>query len=145
METITAWGHPRIRAKHPTTLMITKDEEVGPKGDCIVAVAADKGARDLSEALKRAIRAGHKVRVTFKVGSTAEVIHGFGHSALTFMHPTDLVIRKSGFTCGRTLAIGADKAAADLSEPFRTRLQGPGAETRVLIDILVYRSSSGSI
>lgn len=144
-ETITARGHPRIRAKHPTTLMITKDREVGPRGDCIVAVAADKGAADLGGALKRAIRSGCPVRITLEVGYIKEIIHGLGHPALALRHPTDLVIRKSRFTCGRTLAIGADKAAVDLSESFVAHLRDPTAEITMLIEALSYRSSSGNI
>ena len=136
METILARGHPQIKARHPTTLMITKDREVGPRGDCIVAVAADKSAKDLSETLKQAIRAGHEVRVTLKVGDIVEVIHGLGHPALALKHPTDLVIRKSRFTCGRTLAIEADKAAGDLSRTFVAGLRDPAAEIRILVEVL---------
>lgn len=125
--------------------MITRDREVGPRGDCIVAVAANKGASDLGEALKRAIRSGCPVRITLEAGGVKEIIHGSGHSALILKHPTDLVIRKSRFTCKRTLAICADKAAVDLSEPFVARLRDPAAEIRVLIEVLSYRSSSGNI
>jgi len=136
METILARGHPRIKARHPTTLMITKDEEVGPKGDCIVAVGADKSAKDLGETMKQAIRAGHKVRVTLKVGDIAEVIHGLGHPALSLKHPTDIVIRKSRFMCGRTLAIEADKAAGDLSRTFVAGLRDPAVEIQILVEVL---------
>ena len=136
MEKILARGHPQIKARHPTTLMITKDRAVGPRGDCIVAVAANKSARDLSETLKQAIRAGRKVRITLKMGDIAEVIHGLGHSALTFKHPTDLVIRKSRFTCGRTLAIEADKAAGDLSRTFVAGLRDPAVEIQILVEVL---------
>jgi len=136
METILARGHPQIKARHPTTLMITKDEEVGPRGDCIVAVGADKSAEDLSETMKQAIRAGHKVRVTLKVRDIAEVIRGLGHPALALKHPTDIVIRKSRFTCGRTLAIKADKAASDLSRTFVAGLRDPAAEIRILVEVL---------
>lgn len=136
VEKILARGHPQIKARHPTTLMITKDKEVGPRGDCIVAVAADKGAKDLSETLKQAVRAGHKVRVTLEVGDIAEMIYGLGYPALTLKHPTDLVIRKSRFTCGRTLVIEADKAAGDLSRTFVAGLRDPAAEVRISIEVL---------
>jgi len=136
METILARGHPRIKARHPTTLMITKDREVGPRGDCIVAVAADKSAKDLSEIMKQATRAGHKVRITLKVGGVVEVIRGIGHPALTFKHPKDLVIRKSRFTCGRTLAIEADKAAGDLPRTFVAGLRDPAAEIQISVEVL---------
>jgi hypothetical protein len=136
VEVLRARGHPRITAIHPTTLMITKEEEVGPKGDCIVAVGADKGAKDLSGTLKRAIRAGRRVRVTLKVGATAEVIQGFGDPGLAQENPTDIVIRKSRFTCGRTVAIEADKAAGDLSRNFVSLLLDPAAEIQVSIEVL---------
>ena len=145
METVMARGHLRIKAGHPTTLMITKDKEVGPRGDCIVAVSADKGAADLSESLRRAIRSGCLVHISLEAGGVKEIIHGLGHPALILKHPTDLVIRKSGFTCGRTLAIGADKAAVDLSESFVAHLRNPTAEITILIEALCYRSSSGNI
>jgi hypothetical protein len=116
--------------------MITKGEEVGPNGDCIVAVGADKGAKDLSEALKMAIRAGRAVRLTLSVGDVVEVIQGFGDQDLTQEDPQDIVIRKSRFTCGRTVLIEADKAARDLSRDFVSRLLRPDAEVQVAIEVL---------
>lgn len=136
VEVLRARGHPRITARHPATLMITREKEVGPKGDCIVAVGADKGAKDLSGALKRAIRAGRRVRVTLRVGDVAEVIQGFGDPRLGQENPKDIVIRKSRFTCGRTVAIKADKAASDLSRDFVSRLLDPAAEIQVSIEAL---------
>ena len=41
-------------------------------------------------------------------------IVGFGHENLTLTHPTDIVCRKSDYTCSRTLMINANKAARDL-------------------------------
>lgn len=130
-----ARGHPRIKATHLTTMMITKDSEVGPKGDCIVAVAADKGAKELSETFKRAAKAGRKFRITLEVNGIKEAVHGLGHQALTLTHPTDLVIRKSKFTCCRTLVINADKAAADLPRGLVARLRDPAARVRILIEV----------
>ena len=51
-EFITAFGHKNVRATHRTTLEITKDEELSVRGDCIVAVAADKGFFDLKPKFK---------------------------------------------------------------------------------------------
>jgi hypothetical protein len=136
VEVFRARGHPQITARHPTTLMITKDGEVGPKGDCIVAVGAEKGAKDLSGAIKRAIRAGRRVRVTLRVGDAVEVIQGFGDPGLAQENPSDIVIRKSRFTCERTIAIEADMAAGDLSRNFVSRLLDPDVEIQVAIEVL---------
>ena len=135
VEVITAKGHPRITAKHPTTLMITKDDEVGPKGDCIVGVAANKGAVELSGELKSTLRSGAAVNITIEAGGEMEEVHAFGHQLLTLVHPKDLVIRKSRFTCDRTLAVGADKAAMDLSRALVTKLRDPSTKVKVTIEV----------
>jgi len=135
IESLTAKGHPLVKATHPTTLMITKDREIGPRGDCIVAVAADKAVADLGHVFKMSIRAGRPVKVTFKVGDALFVANGFGHPDLVLNHKTDIVIRKSAFKCGRTLAIKASKAAADMPRDLVSRLRDPA--TKVLISIEV--------
>jgi len=134
VEVITAKGHPRITARHPTTLMITKDEEVGPRGDCIIAVAASRGAAEFSYDFKKAVMSGAAVTITIEVGGRVEKVHAFGHPSLTLEHPTDLVVRKSKFICGRTLAVRADKAAAGLSRSFVGKLQSP-MSVRVVIAV----------
>lgn len=133
-EIIIARGHAQVKATHPTTLMITKDEEIGPRGDCIVAVAADKGAADLSEALKRTIRSNCIVSIMLEAGGVAETICGMGHPDLTLTHPTDVVIRKSVFRCGRTLAIGSNKAAADLPRTLIKHLRDSANQVRIRIE-----------
>lgn len=142
---ITAWGHSGITAKHRTTLMLTKDREVGPKGDCVIAVGADRATSDLDPELKRAIRSGCELVLTLKAKGVVEKIRARGHPSLTLNHPTDLVIRKSRFIDGRTLAFEADKAAADLSRKFVEILQDPKTELEMKIEVNAQRSSSGSI
>lgn len=132
---VVAKGHSGITAKHRTTLMITKDLEVGPRGDCIIAVGADKAGPDMAPELKRAIKAGRELLITIRAGEMIERIHAFGHPSLALNHPTDLVVRKSTFTCGRTLAIGADKAAFDLSRKFVSALQNPATRLEMKIDV----------
>lgn len=132
---IVARGHPGITARHRTTFMVTKDREAGPMGDCIIAVGADKAGPDLPSGLKQAIRAGRELVITLDVGGMAEKVHAFGHPSLTLNHPTDLVIRKSRFICGRTLAIGADKAAADLQRKFVAALRNPATKLELKIEV----------
>ncbi len=138
MEVVRARGHPNVRAEHPTTLEVTKEEELTPRGDCIIAVGADKGARDLSENFKRLVRTpGAVVLMAIEVPSAGlrEVVRGFGHPALTLEHPTDIVVRRSDFVCGRTVAIRADKAARDLSRELVRALRDPGAEVIVRLEV----------
>ena len=138
VEVVRARGHPNVRATHPTTLEITREEHLTPRGDCIIAVGADKGARDLSEAFKEAAkREGALIRITIEVPSRGlrEVVLARGHPGLTFEHPTDMVVRKSNFTCGRTVAVGADKAARDLSRELIEALRDPGAEVIIRLEV----------
>lgn len=133
VDVVRARGHPKVTATHPTTLMITKDEEIGPRADCVLAVGADKSVADLRDNIKRAIRSGNRIEVTIEVRGLEEVIRGQGHEGLTLSDKSDIVIRKSGYICGRTLMIRADKAAVDLRREFIERLKD--AESRVLIRI----------
>jgi len=64
-----------------------------------------------------------------------EVIVGRGSPQLSFTHPEDLVVRKSKYTCPRTLMIEADKAATDLPRSMIQLLQNP--QQRVEITLLV--------
>ena len=125
-DTIRAKGHHNIKATHKTTLQITKDEQISKRADCIIAVSADKSFSDLASEVKTALRAhAAKVRLTIWAGHTREVITGFGSTDLTHSDAIDMVVRKSTFTSGRTLMIGADKAAADLDRKFVEKLKKP--------------------
>jgi hypothetical protein len=133
-ERVRARGHPLLTALHPTTLMITREEEVGPRGDCIVAVGADRSVADLSEEVKEGIRRGGRVTVRMEAGGRVETVRGWGHPSLPLDHPADLVVRRSSFVCGRTLAVRADRAASDLSREFVRELR-KGLPVEILIEV----------
>ncbi|MEM2023054.1 MAG: DUF371 domain-containing protein [Archaeoglobaceae archaeon] len=54
--TIFARGHKNLRATHRTTLEVTKESYLTPRGNCIVGVKASSSARDLPEWLKKEIK-----------------------------------------------------------------------------------------
>jgi len=133
-EVIEALGHQNVRAANKTTFEITKETFLTRRGDCIVAVSATKGAADLHVRFREAAR-NHNARITIAIEADdeKEVVEACGSPLLTFSHPTDLVVRKSDYVCGRTLAIGADKAAEDFSRRLVDRLRNP--EQRVKITL----------
>lgn len=124
VEKIYAKGHKNIRSRHKTTLEITKEHNLTPKGDCIIAVSADKGLLDLSERFKNRLKDENSIlEILIKSNGIEEKIIARGHPELTLSHPTDMVVRKSNFICGRTLAINSDKAAIDLDRRLVDRLR----------------------
>jgi|TARA_Y100000294_G_scaffold152164_1_gene150328 hypothetical protein len=124
VERVISYGHPNVTSNHPTTLEVTKDASISRRADCIIGVGADKGLADLREAFKKkAMAEGSRIKATLKAGPYTEVIYGEGHPDLTFAHPTDIVIRKSTFTCPRTLMIKSNISARDLDERIKTLLR----------------------
>lgn len=114
-ETIRCRGHRNVLSLHAGTFMITKDLHLTCKGDCIIAIGADKGAADLSPAFRKALSIDDAMLFT-KLTCRGISITAFswGSAGMTLLHPTDMVWRKSTYVCGRTVGIGSDLAAKDL-------------------------------
>ena len=114
--TFRALGHHNVRATHPTTLEITSEPYLTPRGNCIVAVSSTLTPSILPPSLKRVMkREGSKISVRLSSGRHADVIRAEGTNKLALSSKTSMVIRKSSYVCDRTLAIRADKGARDLS------------------------------
>ena len=124
IEKINAHGHENVRSTHETTLEITKEKTLTKHGDCIIAVGATKGAKDLDAKFREAVkREATKITIIVETGGVKEIVKARGTPRLLLTHPTDLVVRKSNFVCGRTVAIGGDKAASDLSRELVEKLK----------------------
>jgi hypothetical protein len=114
-ETISCRGHPLVRGTHPTTFEVTKEDHLTPAGDCIIGIAADKGAADLSTDFREALaRDGTRLVTRLTCGGITVEVHSEGSANMTLDHPIDLVWRRSGFVCGRTIGIHSDFVAATL-------------------------------
>jgi len=133
-EIIHAHGHENVLSTNKTTFEITREVHLTKRGDCIIAVGSDKGANDLSLRFKKIARSeSARIEITVEVDGEVEVTNAFGSHHLSFTHPTDLVVRKSDYMCGRTLAIRADKAAKDFSRAFVEKLQDPKQRVKITI------------
>ena len=134
-EVIQALGHPKISAKHPTTLEITKEDRLTERGDCIIATCASKGCVDLSTEFSKLMR-NNETHVTLRMeaGNRIETIHGRGDARLALDHPRDMVARKSNYVCHRTIMILADKSASDLDRELVRVLRDP--RTRIRIELV---------
>ena len=134
IEHITAYGHVNIKSINKTTFEITKEAHLTPRGDCIVAVSATRGAVDLSPEFKKiACKQDAHIEIRIAVNGEVETVKAQGHPALTFSHASDLVVRKSEYVCGRTLAIRADKAAFDFPRRLIEKLRNPNQKAKITL------------
>jgi len=114
-ERILCKGHKNITAMHRSTFEVTREEHLSVQGDCIIGVGADKGAADLGGNFRKVLTCPGAVLTTrLCCGGHMVEIRSSGGPAFSLDHPTDLVWRRSGFVCGRTIGTGADFAARDI-------------------------------
>lgn len=136
--TFYAEGDRKITARHPTTLEITKDNVKTKKGDCIVATRATLGLAELPEEMKQALRRdGTKVTLWIESDGICDVVRGMGSARLTLESESEMVVRKSGYVCGRTLMVNSDKSASELRRDLVERIAKDGAKVRLTIEVKV--------
>jgi len=134
-ETIVCRGHPLVLGTHPTTFEVTCEEHLTENGNCIVGVGADKGCAGLSPEFRECLAHDDAVLVTrLLAGGIEAVIRSKGADGLLLNHPTDMVWRRSTFTCWRTIGICSDKVAATLPRALIDALK-TGAEMRVSLTV----------
>ena len=125
-EVITAHGQENLQSTNKTTFEITKENHLTKRGDCIIAGGASTGATEVNPRFKAVARSqGARITIKIEADGEEETVTAWGSPKLLFTHPTDLVVGKSDFVCGRTLAIKADKAASDLSRKLVEKLRNP--------------------
>ena len=123
-----AYGHQNIIGKHSTTLEITSEASLTKRGSCIIGVKATQTLHDLDNSLKKlASMITTKIILRMKVDDLLEEVIGWGSPGLTYADTTSMVARTSHFECDRTLMVGANKAASDLSRRFVEQLKSPDA------------------
>jgi hypothetical protein len=136
IEKIRAYGHENVRATHETTFEITEEKSLTERGDCIIAVGATKGAKDLDQKFREAAKKkAAQIVITVEAGGVKEVVKARGTPRLLLTHPTDLVVRKSDYVCGRTVAIAADKAASDFSRDLVEKLKNPRQKVTMTLTV----------
>ncbi|WP_209626361.1 DUF371 domain-containing protein [Methanobacterium petrolearium] len=130
-----AKGHDNVTSKHRSTFEVTQDREMNLAGDCIVGVSSNASLKDLPPQMKDAIRDENtEIHVILETENASDEIIGYGSPSLTLDHPTDMVCRRSDYTCSRTLMIRADKAAVDLNPDLVEDLKS-GKTLKVTIKI----------
>jgi len=137
-ETIICYGHKNVKATHRSTLEITKEDYLTPRGDCIICIKANKGLKELSDEIKEALKSGKKVKIRITADDIVDELEAVGDERLTFENEISMVIRKSEYVDGRTLAIRANKAARDIKRELVEKLKNP--EQMVVVEIIAGES-----
>jgi hypothetical protein len=121
---VTFYGHPNVRSLHAKTIEITKDENLTPRGDCIIGVRANKACEDLDETLKHRLKSNSAVvRIEIIVGNESFIITGMGSHRLSMLNPHDIVIRRTNFACPRTMSVLCNKASSEVPRKIVEILQ----------------------
>ena len=135
-ELILFRGHPLIASTHPTTIEVTTETRLTERGDCIIGVGASKGCAQLDPRVKEALRRkGSCVTIHISVGNRSFRVKAAGDPRLDLSHPHDMVVRRSDFVSGRTLAVRADAAARDIPREVVGLLRDPAAVGRMEIEV----------
>jgi hypothetical protein len=138
LEEVPFVGHPMVRALHERTIEITTEGHLSLRGDCIIGVGAAKGVAQLSASMKLALRSDHaRVKLTIVAPGGEFSFGARGSKDLTLDNPTDMVIRRSGFVCGRTLAIQAQSSAREIPRDLVRTLKSPEAAGLLRIEVYV--------
>ena len=124
------YGHENVTSRHKTTLEFTKDKNLSLQGDCIIGVKADFSLKELKKFIKSKVKESLnspnnkksiKINIIIKIKGYKDEINGFLNPE--FDDSREIVIRKSEFVSSKTLVIGANKAACDIS--FKNKLKNP--------------------
>lgn len=135
-EIILAHGHENILATHRTTFEITKEADLSKRGNCVIAVSADKAIDDLGFKFKESMRKKDaKIAILIRAGGATETVNASGSQRLVLTHANDIVVRKSDYVCKRTLAIQADKAAYELSRRLVEKLKSPTQNVQITLKV----------
>ena len=133
---ISFHGHENVRSLHPKSIEITTDSDLTVNGDCIVGVGASCGCLGIPDEMKTLLQKPQsEVTCTILVGDLSYKITGRGSEKLTLKNPHDIVIRKSNFTCPRTLSIGCDTASNSIPRQMTKALQNPDARGIFRIEV----------
>ena len=129
-------GHKNILSLHEKTIEITKDTELTVNGDCIIGTNSNLACIDLPEKFKKKIQNPDSTIVfTIMTDEHSFSVRGKGSEKLTLKHTSDIVLRKSAFTCSRTIAIKCDKASEDIPRTIVKKLQDPKTNGKLIIEI----------
>ncbi len=120
--------HANVQATHPSTLEITCEDRLTPRGDCILLTSSTHDPRTLSEMCRE------------NKSAVLCIITRFGSVCLrgtcTGRVSCELVLRKGKVIDERTFMVNVDKASSDVDRNLikKARLWGSKAIVVLMVD-----------
>lgn len=143
VDVVTFEGHPNVRATHPTTLEVTRDDYLTPRGDCIVGIKGNKGASDLGPCIKETLRSGGTLLgVILTSGGLFDYFVAEGSDKLTLKNAQRLIVRRSRYIDDSTIGLGSSKASKDLDRALVEALKRGERGYLVLVAFRIPREPS---
>jgi|TARA_B100001013_G_scaffold225736_1_gene138237 hypothetical protein len=129
IEEIEFYGHSNVTGTHKSTLEITTEKHLTDKGDCIIGVNAKTACNTLNSKIKEEIQKdNNQITIELIVEDMKFKTKAMGSSKLSLKHKKDIVLRKSKFTCTRTVGINAENAAIDIPREMISKLRNPNVK-----------------
>lgn len=133
---LEAYGHINIRGLHRTTIEITKEKSLTPKGDCIIGVSSNKSVSELNDDIKRLLKDEKSILLILFVSDRSyDYVICRGSSELSLQNQEKIIIRKSKFIDESTLCIEANKSAFQIKRDLIEDLKKGGKLKVFLIGI----------
>lgn len=133
--TIRASGHEHVLGEHSSTLELTSEDFLTPAGDCILGIGADTVPAEFEDAFVTACQdSGARIEIELEADGHREVVVAKGDEDLTFDSDRSAVVRTSEYIDDRTIAVGADGAAADVDRELVAALAN-GADLTATITV----------
>ncbi len=115
VEHVKAIGHYNVKALHKTTIEVTIDDYLTPRGDCIIGIKADKSPKEFNAEFKNALRNDDsKLFVILYSNGVWDYLIAHGSRLLSLSNHRKMIIRKSSYIDDATIGIKSNKAAIDL-------------------------------
>ncbi|MEM2307566.1 MAG: DUF371 domain-containing protein [Sulfolobales archaeon] len=115
IDVVTFEGHVNVRATHRTTLEVTRDDYLTPRGDCIIGIKSNKGASDLRQCIKENLKIGGTLLgIIITSSGLFDYFIAEGSDKLTLKNAQKLIIRKSHYVDDSTIGLRSNKASKDL-------------------------------
>ena len=129
-----AAGHPNVRATHAKTLELVRENAIGARATCVVAVAAAIDEHALA-------RLHGQVELTLAAGGSEARVRGRLNPA--FQPGDPLVVRRAPAVTRDALVIDADRSAADLPRPLVAELARAGARVELTVEAVAAAAGAG--